>query len=356
MARRVDWKLVTDLVFFTALLLLVYYLVLHLLGDELAVSMSRENKKKLSQTLARLKLAHPGVKLDLNEYEKAMLPNVVMLEEIESGFEEIGGLEEIIDELREAVLYPLMEPEMFLVHLLLCLPPKGVLLYGPPGCGKTMLAKALAKELGATFISVQLLLIMDKWYGELNKHVEAIFLLAHKLEPAIVFIDEIDLFLRGRLSTDHEITAMLKAEFMSRWDGLLLSGRVIVLGATNRPNDIDAAFMRRMPKRFAVLLPTARQREQILRVMLVDAKLDLGFSYGQLVAATNGLLGSDLKEMCRNAAMQTMREYIRTNYKGGKKVASGGSPRGLTNADFHASGPSDEFLPGNRVAGAVDLD
>ena len=186
---------------------------------------------------------------------------------------EIGGLDPIIRSLRESVILPLNHPALFTSASGLLGAPKGVLLYGPPGCGKTMLAKALAKESGATFINMHVSTLTDKWFGESNKLVAALFSLAHKMQPAIIFIDEIDSFLRERRSNDHEITSMMKAEFMSMWDGLTTGEdtRIIVLGATNRPNDIDSAILRRMPKRFAIKLPSEEQRMNILK--LVSASL-----------------------------------------------------------------------------------
>ncbi|ODQ82739.1 hypothetical protein BABINDRAFT_159256 [Babjeviella inositovora NRRL Y-12698] len=352
---RLDLKIITDIVFFTASSLSIYYLINHLVNSG-PDGGSKESKKKASKTLQKLKAANPGATLDLNEYEKTVLASVVTPDEINVGFADIGGLEDIVDELRESVLYPLTEPDLFLAHSELLQPPKGVLLYGPPGCGKTMLAKALARESGATFISIRLSSIMDKWYGESNKIVAAIFTLAAKLQPCIIFIDEIDSFLRDRLSTDHEITAMLKAEFMTLWDGLQSSGRVIVLGATNRPNDIDGAFMRRMPKRFAVSLPNAQQRLQILRVCLSGAALAADFDMNLLVEGTAGLSGSDLKELCRNAAMAAMREYIKQNFRDGKKIDKDEKKinvRPLRNSDFFGDLASDKLIRGNRVEGVI---
>jgi ATPase family AAA domain-containing protein 1 len=153
-----------------------------------------------------------------------------------------------------------------------------------------MLAKALAKESGATFINIAASTLTNKWYGESNKLVAGCFGLARKCQPAIIFIDEIDSFLRERGRGDHEVTGMMKAEFMTcvysvliltqrhlqssncrLWDGLLsASDRILVLGATNRPNDIDSAILRRMPKRFAVGLPDVDQRVKILSLVRVD--------------------------------------------------------------------------------------
>ena len=127
---------------------------------------------------------------------------------------DIGGLEPIISSLQESVIFPLRYPDLFASSSLLGAP-KGVLLFGPPGCGKTMLAKALAKESGATFINIAASVLTNKWYGESNKLVAGLFSLARKAQPSIVFIDEIDSFLRERTKGDHEVTGMMKAEFMT---------------------------------------------------------------------------------------------------------------------------------------------
>lgn len=335
-----DLKLVTDICLFLGASISSYYMLTVLLNDSNQTSAkSNETKKKAKASLQRLKQINPALQLELDDYENAVLASVVTPFEIDVGFEDIGGLDEIVEELRESVLYPLTAPSLYEFSSLLSAP-KGVLLYGPPGCGKTMLAKALAKESGANFISIRMSQIMDKWYGESNKIISAIFTLAEKLQPCIIFIDEIDSFLRERQSMDHEVTAMLKAEFMTLWDGLTSKGRIMVLGATNRPGDIDSAFMRRMPKRFAVKLPNAEQRYRILRLNLQGTKLSREFSYDELVFQTNGLSGSDLKELCRDAAMNAMREYVRTNFKNGivpgeiKDGKTEVNVRPLTNEDF----------------------
>jgi hypothetical protein len=128
---------------------------------------------------------------------------------------DIGGLDPIISSLRESIIYPLLYPNLFSSTSSLLSAPKGVLLFGPPGCGKTMLAKALAKESGATFINIAASVLTNKWYGESNKLVAGLFSLARKTQPSIIFIDEIDSFLRERTKGDHEVTGMMKAEFMT---------------------------------------------------------------------------------------------------------------------------------------------
>jgi len=277
--------------------------------------------------------------MPLTQYEQKIVTEVVAPEEIHVTFSSIGGLDLIIEELRESVIYPLTKPELFAGHSSLLSAPKGVLLYGPPGCGKTMLAKALAKESQACFINLHISTLTEKWYGDSNKMVHAVFSLARKLQPCIIFIDEIDAVLRSRSAQDHEASAMVKAEFMTCWDGLLTasesereSNRIMVLGATNRIGDIDEAILRRLPKKFHVPLPNASQRRRILGLILKDTTLDEGFDVDELVAKTDGFSGSDLKEACRDAAMVPLRELIRKRKSkmeaSGGEGGEGGDPQG----------------------------
>jgi len=317
-----------------------------------------EKKEVSAKSLAALKkMGHADLKL--NEHERVIASEVIHPDDIHVQFADIGGLETIISSLRESVIYPLLYPNLFNNSSLLAGAPKGVLLFGPPGCGKTMLAKALAKESGATFINVAVSVLTNKWFGESNKLVAGLFGLARKTQPCIIFIDEIDSFLRERSKGDHEVTAMMKAEFMTLWDGLLSSSdRIVVLGATNRPTDIDTAILRRMPKRFAVGLPDLQQRRKILDLMLKETTLQPSFPLDALAERTHGLSGSDLKELCRNAAMAPAREHMKKadgdSVALAKMHAEGFNWRPLTIADFFHDEASGLLQLLNAATAAVD--
>ncbi|KAL2218131.1 putative membrane-spanning ATPase [Thermoascus aurantiacus ATCC 26904] len=292
--------------------------------------------------------------LELTPYEQAIAMDVVAPEDIPVSFEDIGGLDDIIEELKESVIYPLTMPHLYSKTSSLLSAPSGVLLYGPPGCGKTMLAKALAHESGACFINLHISTLTEKWYGDSNKLVNAVFSLARKLQPSIVFIDEIDAVLGTRRSGEHEASGMVKAEFMTHWDGLTSANalgepqRVLVLGATNRIQDIDEAILRRMPKKFPVNLPPAPQRLRILNLILKDTKIDReNFDMEYLVNAMAGMSGSDIKEACRDAAMVPVRELIRQKRASGIHMTSVDprEVRGLRTSDFFTRTGGPKLIP-----------
>ena len=281
--------------------------------------------------------------LVLSQYEQAIAMDVVAPDDIPVSFDDIGGLNGIIEELKESVIYPLTKPALYSRSSSLLSAPSGVLLYGPPGCGKTMLAKALAHESGACFINLHISTLTEKWYGDSNKLVNAVFSLARKLEPTIVFIDEIDAVLGTRRSGEHEASGMAKAEFMTHWDGLTSANtngqpqRIMILGATNRIQDIDEAILRRLPKKFPVSLPSASQRYKILTLVLRDTKIEeVDFDMEYLVKVMAGMSGSDIKEACRDAAMVPVREMIRRKSDKGEKMEpdDGFDVRGIKTEDF----------------------
>ncbi|XP_029916694.1 outer mitochondrial transmembrane helix translocase [Myripristis murdjan] len=265
-------------------------------------------KKKAEQIMKRIGVE--GVKL--TEYEMNIASHLVDPRNMKVSWRDIAGLDEVIYELQDTVILPFQKRHL-LAGSKLFQPPKGVLLFGPPGCGKTMIAKATAKASGCQFINLQASTLTDKWYGESQKLTAAVFSLAVKIQPCIIFIDEIDSFLRNRSSLDHEATAMMKAQFMSLWDGLdtCTSSQVMVMGATNRPQDVDPAILRRMPTTFHVGLPNTRQRQEILKLILAGENLSNAINLKEIAEKTEGYSGSDLRELCRDAAMYRVRDYVR---------------------------------------------
>ncbi|XP_073226139.1 uncharacterized protein [Cicer arietinum] len=246
-----------------------------------------------------------------NEFEKRIRPEVIPANEIDVTFSDIGALEETKESLQELVMLPLRRPDLFTGGLLK--PCRGILLFGPPGTGKTMLAKAIAKEAGASFINVSMSTITSKWFGEDEKNVRALFTLAAKVSPTIIFVDEVDSMLGQRTRVgEHEAMRKIKNEFMSHWDGLMTKQgeRILVLAATNRPFDLDEAIIRRFERRIMIGLPSVENREKILRTLLAKEKVDKEIDFKELATMTEGYTGSDLKNFCTTAAYRPVRELI----------------------------------------------
>uniref|UniRef100_A0A6M2E7H0 AAA+ ATPase domain-containing protein n=1 Tax=Populus davidiana TaxID=266767 RepID=A0A6M2E7H0_9ROSI len=258
-----------------------------------------------------------------DEYESNFVSAVVAPGEIGVKFNDVGALEEVKKALNELVILPMRRPELF-SHGNLLRPCKGILLFGPPGTGKTLLAKALATEAGANFISITGSTLTSKWFGDAEKLTKALFSFASKLAPVIIFVDEVDSLLGARGgSFEHEATRRMRNEFMAAWDGLRSkdSQRILILGATNRPFDLDDAVIRRLPRRIHVDLPDAENRMKILRIILNRENLEADFQFDKLANATEGYSGSDLKNLCIAAAYRPVEELLEEE-KGGKNGAT----------------------------------
>lgn len=283
-------------------------------------------RKELEERLRRQRRhgGRPPLDLsDLSTNEEVVAHYLVDPEELDvKSLDDVGGLEGIKEELRELVILPFQRPELFPPGSLLQ-PPKGILLYGPPGTGKTMLAKALAAESNACFLAISPATLLSKWVGETQQLTRAVFSLAYKIQPCIIFIDEIDALFRTRSAQDHEVYRDFKAEMMQLWDGLTTDSKaqVLVLGATNRPWDVDTAIQRRMPRSFLVDLPSLDQRKRILEVVLRSDRHRLEASISEIAALTEGYSGSDLRELCRAAALLVLRDAMHAAKKTGVDVS-----------------------------------
>jgi len=225
-------------------------------------------------------------------------------------YEDIGDLEEAKQKIREMVELPLKHPELF--RKLGIDPPKGVLLHGPPGCGKTLLAKAVANESDAYFIAINGPEIMSKFYGESEQRLREIFEDAKEHAPAIIFIDELDAIAPKREEVTGEVEKRVVAQLLALMDGLEARGDVIVIGATNRPNALDPALRRpgRFDREIEISVPDKKGRLEILQVHTRNMPLAEDVDLKKLAEITHGYVGADLAALCREAAMKALRKIL----------------------------------------------
>ena len=223
-------------------------------------------------------------------------------------WEDIVGATAAKRALKEMVVLPASRPDLFRG---LRAPARGLLLYGPPGTGKTMLAKAVAEAARCTFFAISASSLTSKWVGESEKLVRALFRVAARRQPALVFIDEIDSLLSARQSGEGEGSRRLKTEFLIQFDGVGSGdAAVFVLGATNRPGELDDAVLRRLPKRIYLPLPDAAARRELVSGLLdeVGGGSLAGGDLDVIARLTAGYSGSDLTQLCKEAAMEPLRE------------------------------------------------
>jgi transitional endoplasmic reticulum ATPase len=225
-------------------------------------------------------------------------------------YEDIGGLKDEIQKVREMIELPLRHPEIF--EKLGVEAPKGVLLYGPPGTGKTLLAKAVANESNAHFISISGPEIMSKFYGESEARLREIFKEAREKAPTIVFIDEIDSIAPKREEVTGEVERRVVSQLLSLMDGLEARGKVIVIAATNRPNAIDPALRRpgRFDREIEIKVPDKRGRFEILQIHTRHMPLTQDVDLEKLSAVSHGFVGADLEYLCKEGAMKTLRRML----------------------------------------------
>jgi transitional endoplasmic reticulum ATPase len=254
---------------------------------------------------------------DFDEARRHVEPSAmreVLVEIPDVTWEDVGGLEEVKQELKEAVEWPLKYPVVF--AQLQTKPPKGILLFGPPGTGKTMLAKAVANESECNFISVKGPELLSKWVGESEKGVREIFRKARQASPSIIFFDEVDALVpkRGTYMGSSHVTESVVSQILTELDGLEELKNVTVIGATNRPDMLDPALMRpgRMERHIYVPPPDAESRKKIFAVYLRDAETLLAddVRIDDLIDKTEHYVGADIEALVREAKLAAMREFI----------------------------------------------
>ncbi|XP_057704657.1 fidgetin-like protein 1 [Corythoichthys intestinalis] len=222
-------------------------------------------------------------------------------------WEDIAGLEFAKTTIKEIVVWPMLRPDIFTG---LRGPPKGILLFGPPGTGKTLIGKCIACQSGATFFSISASSLTSKWVGEGEKMVRALFAIARCHQPAVIFIDEIDSLLSQRTDGEHDSSRRIKTEFLVSLDGAATAAedRILVVGATNRPQEIDEAARRRLAKRLYIPLPEGPARKQIITNLMAQEKNQLrAEELERIIANTEGFSGADMTQLCREAALGPIR-------------------------------------------------
>jgi transitional endoplasmic reticulum ATPase len=226
------------------------------------------------------------------------------------GYDDIGGVRKQLAQIRECIELPLRHPKLF--KNLGIKPPKGILLYGPPGCGKTLIARAVANETGAFFFLINGPEIMSKLAGESESNLRKAFEEAEKNAPAIIFIDEIDAIAPKREKTQGEVERRIVSQLLTLMDGLKTRAHVVVIAATNRPNSIDPALRRfgRFDREIDIGIPDPVGRLEILRIHTKNMKLDDDVDLEQISQETHGYVGADLAQLCTEAALQCIREKM----------------------------------------------
>ena len=262
---------------------------------------------------------------------KSSYEELILAEKPNVRWEEVVGLDNAKKAVKEAIVYPVQRPDLFPLGW-----PRGILLFGPPGCGKTLLAAAVATEIDAGFLSIDAASIMSKWLGEAEQNVAKLFGSVRKSaqegKPAIVFIDELD-SLMGKHSNEVGGEVRVRNQFLKEMDGIVDKGKdlhVYVIGATNKPWDLDWAFIRRFQKRILVPLPDHHTRLMMFKLYTSHLKLDTNVDLHELARISEGFSGSDIRDVCQSAQLKTIGEFFESGQANDKLA----KPRFLTMDDF----------------------
>jgi len=271
------------------------------------------------------------------EQDDGKFEELIMKEKPNISWKEVIGLDDAKGALRESIVYPTKRPDLFPLGW-----PRGLLLYGPPGCGKTILAAATASEIDGYFVNVDAASMMSKWLGEAEQNVAKLFKMAHSLneregKPVILFIDEVDSLLGTRNSeVGGEIRT--KNQFLSEMDGVNGKGKDVklyVIGATNKPWSLDWPFLRRFQKRIYVSLPTLEARENLFNLYTAPLKKDIKVKTSELAKLFEGYSASDIKDVCQAGQLKVVHELFDSpEYREPVEGRSPLQPKSLTMADF----------------------
>ncbi|CAD8143225.1 unnamed protein product [Paramecium pentaurelia] len=240
-------------------------------------------------------------------YSKQIM-ETAMIRKCDVSFDSIIGLESIKNQLEEVIVLPNLRPDIFTG---IRAPPKGILFYGPPGNGKTLLAKAVANQIKCCFFNISASTLVQKHLGEGEKLMKTLFNVAFKMQPSVIFIDEIDSILSSRSSEEHEASRRLKTEFLVSFDGMQTSDqdRIFLIAATNRPQDIDGAVLRRFTVKILIDQPDQKARLGLVKSLMQNVShsiLDIAFE--KICDKLSGYSASDIKAVVKEACMQPLRE------------------------------------------------
>ena len=297
--------------------------------------------KKRMEELKKMKVPHE-LEIELEHNGPALFPRLGQSPERHEeederkdrppvSWDDIVGLEEAKRAIKEAIIYPIMRPDLFPLGW-----PRGILLFGPPGCGKTLLASAVAYEVDAEFIEVSGADVMSKWLGEAEKNVANLFARAREVassgRPAVIFIDEVD-SLFGTFNNEVGGEVRVRNQFLREMDGILDKTKriqVYVIGATNKPWAIDPPFIRRFQKRILVPPPDFEARIGLFKLYTRDIKLASDVDFEELAHLTRGYTGNDIKDICMDAYYSAIRDLFET----GEALRPGSKPRPVRREDF----------------------
>ncbi|CAF3337609.1 unnamed protein product [Rotaria socialis] len=257
-----------------------------------------------------------------------MITSEIMELNLTTTWTDIAGLTDAKRSITEIVVWPMQRPDIFTG---LRRPPKGLLLFGPPGTGKTLIGKCIASQSKATFFCVSSSSLTSKWHGESEKLVRALFAVARSRQPAVIFIDEVDSLLQERSENEDESTRRIKTEFLVQIDGASTQGeeRLLLIGATNRPQELDSAARRRFVKRIYIPLPDLSARQAIISNLLKDQKHTLVDSdMAHICTLADGFSGADMHSLCHDAALGPIRDIHDIELLSSEEV------RGISVEDF----------------------